>query len=351
MKHSLKIIAILSLLFVGALSAAAIQPIRLKIPQQNLSFSADGGSKSISVTSEGGTWEMLSAPASWAMAAKTATGVQVRVVKNTSPSPRYTSFTVGKGTVSRKVTISQAAARAASTQPGKEKVTGGDVETFTVNGVRFEMVRVEGGTFQMGPHNPFITYDDGSAHVEKIRTFFIGRTEVTQALWEAVMGSNPSKFKGANNPVEMVSWDDCQEFIDRLNRLTGRDFRLPTADEWEYAARGGKRSKGYKFSGSNDSDRVGWYWENSDRKTHPVGQKLDNELGLYDMTGNVSEWTTDKWSKKCIYESLDGSHVSHCVICGGNCFTEANYTQSVIRFGSSPSEGGSGLGLRLVLTL
>lgn len=162
--------------------------------------------------------------------------------------------------------------------------------SFTVNGVTFQMVLVKGGSFEMGSQESGLSQP---AHTEIIRDFYIGKTEVTQALWQAVMGRNPSYFKGDNLPVETVSWDDCREFITRLNKLTGKTFRLPTEAEWEYAARGGNRSCGYTYSGSNDIGSVAWYEENSGGTTHPVAQKLSNELGLYDMSGNVSEWTAD----------------------------------------------------------
>ena len=158
------------------------------------------------------------------------------------------------------------------------------------------MVRVEGGTFTMGA-----TAEQGSdaddsekpTHQVTLSTYYIGKYEVTQAEWKAVMGTNPSRFKGDSLPVEFVTWDECQEFIRKLNELTGKQFRLPTEAEWEYAARGGNKSNRTKYAGGSDIDNVGWYSDNCNTTTHPVGLKRANELGLYDMMGNVCELCQD----------------------------------------------------------
>ena len=158
------------------------------------------------------------------------------------------------------------------------------------------MIAVEGGTFKMGATSEQggdAESDESPVHNVTLSDYYIGETEVTQELWQAVMGTNPSYSKGNKKPVEQVSWNDCQKFIKKLNQLIGKNFRLPTEAEWEYAARCGDKSKGYKYSGSNTIDTVAWYTSNSGSKTHDVKTKQANELGIYDMSGNVYEWCQD----------------------------------------------------------
>lgn len=177
-------------------------------------------------------------------------------------------------------------------------------KVFDVKGVQFKMVYVEGGTFQMGatPEQGRDAFgNEKPIHDVTLSDFHIGETPVTQALWKEVMGEDPIfyRFNGDNMPMEHVSWEDCWNFIQKLNRITGRTFRLPTEAEWEYAARGGNKSKGYKYSGGNSIDDVAWCYDNNTwpDRPQPVKTKYPNELGLYDMSGNVREWCSDWYGK------------------------------------------------------
>ncbi len=239
-----------------------------------------------------------------------------------------------------------------------------DTLTYTVNGVSFKMVKVEGGTFTMGAtveQDSDARNNEKPAHLVTVSNFSIGQTEVTQELWQAVMGSNPSYFTGdLQRPVERISWDDCQTFIAKLNILTGRNFRLPTEAEWEFAARGGSNSQGFKFGGSDIIDQVAWFRDNSfalgsgnpEYGTHTVTTKAPNELGLYDMSGNVWEWCQDWFDNSYFSNSPDidpngpatGTNRVHR---GGSWRDNASSCRVSARSSNTPSFNGNNLGLRL----
>ena len=236
-------------------------------------------------------------------------------------------------------------------------VTNSDNISIPVkDGISIDMVRVEAGTFTMGAtpemENPL--YEEKPAHqVTLTNDYYIGKYEVTQALWKAVMGNNPSYSKGNNLPVERVSWDNCQKFISKLNRITGKTFRLPTEAEWEYAARGGNKSRGYQYSGSSNLSDVAWYEDNSGNKTHNVGSKQANELGIYDMSGNVHEWCQDwydKYSNSSKVNPTGANSGSYRVSRGGGWANSAGLCNSSSRVNETPGNRSGSLGLRLVLS-
>jgi formylglycine-generating enzyme required for sulfatase activity len=216
-----------------------------------------------------------------------------------------------------------------------------------------EMVFVEGGSFQMGSER--ISAAEKPIHTVTLSSFNIGKYEVTQAQWKAVMGSNPSKFSDCKDcPVENISRDDAQNFIRELNNLTGKNYRLPTEAEWEYAAKGGRRSKGYTYSGSNDINSVAWYKDNSGAKTHILGGKQPNELGIYDMSGNVWEWCFDWYDGYNSYSEInptgsDDTSNLFRVLRGGSWDYPNISCGTAFRNGFGPHGKGDMFGLRLVL--
>ena len=277
------------------------------------------------------------------------------MVKLKASAPSNIQITLTKEAMATQSTVSQPTV---AQQPiVQAPVTNGDNISIPVkNGVSIDMVRVEAGTFMMGatPEMKDLWGNEKPTHQVTITNdYYIGKYEVTQALWQAVMGNNPSCFKGDNLPVEEVSWDDCQEFISKLNGITGKKFRLPTEAEWEYAARGGKKNRGYQYSGSNNLSDMAWYKNNSGSKTHAVGSKQANELGIYDMSGNVYEWCQDRFG---FYDSSSqvnptgANSGSSRVLRGGCWYLDAGYCRSSCRFNFTPGIRFCYLGLRLVLS-
>ena len=241
---------------------------------------------------------------------------------------------------------------------GGSAPTPGEVETISVNGVEFKMVKVEGGTFTMGatPEQGEDAYSsEKPAHQVTLSSYSIGQTEVTQELFLTVMGYNWSHFTGDMNlPADQLSWTESQEFITKLNLLTGKTFRMPTEAEWEYAARGGKQSKGYKYAGSNNIDEVAWYDDgNSTLETRPVATKKPNELGLYDMTGNVLEWCSDWYGPYSTEAQTNpvGPETGTDRITRGGCynFSLPRLCRVSCRRNYSPTFESPAMGLRLAL--
>ncbi len=237
------------------------------------------------------------------------------------------------------------------------------VEEFTVGDVTFYMIPVEGGTFSMGA-TPEQGNDASSrekpVHQVTVSSYYIGETEVTQALWLTVMGTMPSNFTGMQLPVEQVSWEDCQAFIAALNAMTGQQFRLPTEAEWEFAARGGNMSMGYKYSGSDNLASVAWYSYNDSWDvrgtgyygTHPVATRNPNELMLYDMSGNVHEWCQDWYGAYDAGEQVNPvgpAGGTTRVYRGGSWYFDEWFCRVSFRNSVSPSYTSYGIGLRLAM--
>ena len=225
--------------------------------------------------------------------------------------------------------------------------------------LNLEMILVEGGIFEMG--NAISVHEDEKpVHSVELGSFYMSKYLVTQEVWQAVMGNHPSNFKGARRPVELVSWEDTQDFISALNSRDKDNsflFRLPTEAEWEYAARGGALSKGYQYAGSDKLRQVGWYTENSEEGTKEIGQLYPNELGLYDMSGNVDEWCEDCFSEEyytlCHQQGLvenpcNSTAGTNRVVRGGSYFDGAADCRCTIRFGNGPGYRSVNIGFRLV---
>ena len=312
---------------------------------ESITFNADGTTDYI----DGGTYKFR--PFQGTVLFYNASGVPVSRLKIEEISSDYLVVAIGIG---NEVAVYTSA----------KPVQPGGTTTYTVNGVSFKMVSVSGGTFLMGAQNTDSSSsnydadadaeeDESPVHNVTLSDYQIGETEVTQALWVAVMGRNPSNWQGDNLPVEQVSWDDCQEFITKLNQATGKTFRLPTEAEWEFAARGGTKSQGYKYSGSNTIGDVAWYKENSGSKTHEVGTKQANELGLYDMSGNVYELCSDwygNYSSSAQSNPTGPSTGSIRVLRGGSWSSYARYCRVAYRNGATPTGRGYRNGLRLALS-
>ena len=241
---------------------------------------------------------------------------------------------------------------------------------INVKGVVFNMIYVAPGSFTMGAldDEDYDEREHPSHQVALTHGYYIAETEVTQALWEAVMGNNPSEYIGKNKPVDSVNWDDCKAFVAILNLVTDKKFRLPTEAEWEYAAKGGNKSKGYIYSGSNNLHEVAWYIVNSGVKpladktyylgvdnnsqTHDVKTKKPNELGIYDMSGNVVEWCEDEYIEYTAtkqFDPISPSYNKSKVHRGGDYRSRSRHCRNTFRVGFEPTFCTADFGFRLVL--
>lgn len=235
----------------------------------------------------------------------------------------------------------------------------------TINGVSFELIAVKGGSFQMGSNE---SDDKKPIHQVTVSDFYIGKYAVTQKQWQAIMGNNPSRFKGKKHPVENVSWFDAVAFCNELSEAGGLDevykikndeielikgargYRLPTEAEWEFACRGGIQSGGYEYAGSNILDEVAEYEGNNNMTTKPVGGKKPNELGLYDMSGNVEEWCQDRYYKVIAQSNPDGFGFRR--VCRGGSFSDnKKFCQVAARLPRQPECRSNDIGFRVVLGL
>lgn len=312
----------------------------LEVDKNNIEFSCTGGSVTVTVSSNI-SWN-ISSNRTWCTVSKSnGTGNEsftLNVETNTYTTERTATITISGSEITTKINVKQ--------QP----------LPAVIKNLMDNMVYVVSGTFTMGGTS---VNDKPSHKVTLSSDYYISKYEVTQEEWEAVMGNNPSSYKGSKRPVERVSWNDCQEFIRKLNAMTGKSFRLPTEAEWEYAARGGYKSKGYKYAGSNVINSVSWYVENSynkgsnhpDYATHEVGKKSPNELGLYDMSGNVREWCQDWYGNYSSGNQKDPkgpSYGTKRVIRGGSWLSPDSFSLITYRDSSEPDSNGGSFGLRLV---
>ena len=344
---------------------------QLEVWPENLELD-DSGMSTLTITSN--TKWSVSTIADW-LSFSTMSGVgngQVTVsATNTSSTDRMAIVAVKADGVVRQVEVTQKIK--SNTTDGPSSPAQESVLTINVSGVSFKMIRVEGGTFWMGATAEQLgdaTEREKPMHQVTLSSYYIGETEVTQQLWQAVTGQKPTSDGeqwdsrnglGPSRPAYGISWNDCQEFITKLNALTGRTFRLPTEAEWEFAARGGMKSKGYKYAGSNIIDDVAWYEENSfdkgssspDYGAHDVATKQPNELGLYDMSGNVFELCSDYWIDE--YDSSaqinpTGPTTGFFRVCRSSCWiSEPAGCRVAFRSFAGPADRLSVGGFRLAL--
>ena len=332
--------------------------LKLEVSPEVITFSGNGGNETFKISSNT-QWRIEKGDDWLTCSVYNGTGdktITLTASQNTSTASRTSKLRILWSGNTREVTVTQTGASPEPTD-----------QTFTVNGVSFKMIAVKGGTFLMGAqrtnkngdnYDPDAEASDkreSRVHSVTITGFSIGETEVTQELWKAVMGTNPSQFQGNKKPVEYVTHNECQTFIQKLNQLTGKNFRLPTEAEWEFAARGGTKSKHYKYAGSNTLKEVGWYNLYSKGTTHDVKTcAKGNELGIYDMSGNVCEWCADWYDPDYYRDSPTNDpkgpeRGSNRVFRGGCWDYSAQFCRVSTRNGFEDHNRSKNIGLRLAL--
>ena len=315
-----------------------IAPPFINLSATSVSMEASASTKTVSV--ESNVSYTASSSANWLETSVSSDRkkLTLKASENTFTTARTATVTLSGEELTKKITVTQAG-------------YAPDL-TFIVSGVTFKMIWVKAGTFQMGKAGS----EDVATPVHQVtltKDYYMGETEVTNALWKAVMGSVPSKKNtGDSYPVENINYEDCQSFLTKLNQLTGQTFRFPTEAEWEFAAKGGTQSKGYTYAGSNTIDDVAWYTNNSSSTTHPVAQKKANELGLYDMSGNVWEWCldwSDSYSSSAQTDPTGAASGSYRVLRGGSWYNVATYCRVAYRGADTPAIRDRSNGFRLAL--
>ena len=334
--NTMNIIALLLslLLFVGC--EKDVNDERLRVTPENIEIGYEGGTVQVDIESTSGWKVIVPSDCTWVKSDRYESEVghrqwiKLTISKNNTEETRKATITISNRGQSCDISIVQYK------------------ETYveTINGLNLKMIFVEEGTFAMGSNDG--DSDERPVHNVTLDLYYIGETEVTQAQWRAIMGTNPSYYTGDNRPVENVSWNEAQEFCDKLSALTGKKYVLPTEAQWEYAARGGNKSMGYKYSGSNTIGDVAVYYDYSHSN---VKSKKPNELGIYDMSGNVYEWCSDwfgNYSSSPQTNPQGPSSGSRRVLRGGSWFDSASNCRVALRYYNSPSSRYDNYGFRVV---
>ena len=340
--NTLNILALLLslLLFVGC--EKDVNDEQLRVTPENIKIGCEGGTQQVDIESTSGWKVIVPSDCTWVKSDRYESEVghrqwiKLTISKNNTEETRKATITIRNSGQSCNISIVQYK------------------ETYveTINGLNLKMIFVEEGTFVMGSNDG--DSDERPVHNVTLDLYYIGETEVTQAQWQAIMGSNPSSYKGDNRPVENVSWNEAQEFCDKLSALTGKKYVLPTEAQWEYAARGGNKSNGYAYSGSNTIGDVAVYSGNRESQHSNVKSKESNELGIYDMSGNVYEWCSDcsnlygNYSSSPQTNPQGPSSGSYRVLRGGSWNTDAGYCRVANRNYDYPYSRSYSYGFRVV---